>query len=58
MGDHTGLMGAESSLFYQAARIIREKRDTTGEQFPIITVWKNVAGAMISNDRPDYLAVL
>ena len=58
MGDRTGLAGAKSSLFYQAIRIIREMRDATGDQFPIITVWENVGGAMVSNDRLDHLAVL
>ena len=58
MGDRTGLAGAKSSLFYQAIRIIREMRDATGDQFPIIAVWENVGGAMVSNDRLDHLAVL
>ena len=58
MGDRTGLAGAKSSLFYQAIRIIQEMRDATGDQFPIIAVWENVAGAMVSNDRLDFLAVL
>ena len=48
MGDRTGLAGAKSSLFYQAIRIIREMRDATGDQFPIIAVWENVGGAMVS----------
>ena len=58
MGDRTGLAGVKSSLFYQAIRIIGEMRDATGDQFPIIAVWENVAGAMVSNDRLDFLAVL
>ena len=58
IGDHTGLAGVKSSLFFHAIRIIREMRDATGDQFPIITVWENVAGAMVSNDRMDFRAVL
>ena len=46
MGDRTGLAGAKSSLFYQAIRIIREMRDATGDQFPIIAVWENVPYAL------------
>lgn len=58
MGDHTGLAGVKSSLFFHAIRIIFEMRDATGDLFPIITVWENVGGAMVSNDRLDFLAVL
>lgn len=58
IGDHTGLSGVKSSLFFHAIRIIQEMRDATGDQFPIIAVWENVVGAMVSNDRLDFRAVL
>ena len=58
IGDHTGLAGAKSSLFFHAIRIIQEMRDATGDQFPIIAVWENIMGAFVSNDRLDFLAVL
>lgn len=58
MGDRTGLAGAKSNLFHHAIRIIREMRDATGDQFPIITIWENVMGAFSSSDRMDFAAVL
>ena len=51
-------MGAKSSLFYQAIRIIEEMRDASGGLYPAIAVWENVVGAMLSSDKRDYLAVL
>lgn len=58
MGDRLGLAGAKSGLFYHAVRIIKEMRDATGNRFPIIALWENVMGALSSNDRLDFLAVL
>ena len=58
IGPRDGLMGAKSSLFYQAIRIIEEMRDASGGLYPAIAVWENVVGAMLSSDKRDYLAVL
>lgn len=58
IGPRDGLLGAKSSLFYQAIRIIEEMRDASGGLYPAIAVWENVVGAMLSSDKRDYLAVL
>jgi DNA (cytosine-5)-methyltransferase 1 len=57
-GTRTGLAGEQSGLFYQAIRIIKEMRKATNDIFPIIAVWENVMGAVSSNDRFDYQAVI
>ena len=58
LGNHTGLYGPKSSLFFQAIRIIQEMRDATNHLFPTIAVWENVSAALFSGHRLDYLAVL
>lgn len=58
IGNRAGLLGAKSSLFFHAIRIIKEMRDATDNLFPTIAVWENVAGAFSSNDRLDFNAVL
>ena len=58
IGNHSGLAGAKSSLFYQAFRIIQEMRDATDHLYPVIIVWENVMGAFSTNDRMDFRAVL
>ena len=58
IGPRDGLAGAKSSLFYQAIRIIEEMRDASGGLYPVIAVWENVIGAMLSGNKRDYLAVL
>jgi len=58
MGERSGLTGENSSLFYQAIRIIREMRCATNGMFPIIAVWENVMGAFFSSNRLDFKAVL
>ena len=58
IGNRTGLAGAKSSLFFHAIRIIKEMRDATDKQYPIIAVWENVMGSLSSNDRLDYAEVL
>ena len=47
IGPRDGLLGAKSSLFYQAIRIIEEMRDASGGLYPAIAVWENVVGAML-----------
>ena len=58
IGNHTGLAGSKSGLFYQAMRIIEEMRSATDNRYPAFAVWENVAGSFASNDRLDFAAVL
>ena len=57
-GKRTGLDGEQSSLFYEAVRIIKEMRRSTHGQYPRWAVWENVPGALSSNDGHDFRAVL
>ncbi|GAA0316300.1 hypothetical protein GCM10008931_04730 [Oceanobacillus oncorhynchi subsp. oncorhynchi] len=58
LGTREGLAGSQSSLFYQALRIIEEMRCATNGTYPVIAVWENVMGAFSSNNRMDFKAVL
>ena len=57
-GKRAGLEGAQSSLFYQAIRIIKEMRCATNGQCPRWICWENVVGAFSSNQGFDFKAVL
>jgi DNA (cytosine-5)-methyltransferase 1 len=57
-GKREGLGGQQSSLFFEAVRIIEEMRCATNGIYPAITIWENVVGAFSSNDRLDFAAVL
>ena len=57
-GRRAGLDGKQSSLFYQAIRIIQEMRDATHGRYPRYIVWENVPGAFSSNKGEDFKAVL
>lgn len=57
-GDRKGLEGEQSSLFYEAVRIIREMREKTNGQYPKYAVWENVRGAFSSNGGADFHNVL
>ena len=57
-GKRAGLEGAQSSLFYQAIRIIKEMRCATNGQYPRWVCWENVVGAFSSNGGFDFKAVL
>jgi len=57
-GKRAGLEGAQSSLFYQAIRIIKEMRCATNGQYPRWVCWENVVGAFSSNQGFDFKAVL
>lgn len=57
-GKREGLDGKNSSLFYEAIRIIREMREATNGRYPIFAVWENVPGAFSSNQGRDFAAVL
>lgn len=57
-GKRAGLEGKQSSLFFQAIRIITEMRNETNGKYPRFIVWENVAGAFSSNGGADFKAVL
>ena len=57
-GKRAGLEGAQSSLFYQAIRIIKEMRCATNGKYPRWVCWENVVGAFSSNQGRDFKAVL
>ena len=57
-GKRAGLDGAQSSLFYQAIRIVKEMRWKTNGKYPRFIVWENVTGAFSSNQGRDFQAVL
>ncbi len=57
-GRRAGLDGKQSSLFYQAIRIIKEMRCKTDGKYPRWIVWENVPGAFSSGKGEDFKAVL
>ncbi|NLO33228.1 MAG: DNA cytosine methyltransferase, partial [Candidatus Hydrogenedentes bacterium] len=57
-GRRDGLDGKQSSLFYEAIRIIKEMRDKTNGRQPRFIVWENVLGAYSSAKGKDYRCVL
>ena len=57
-GRRAGLEGRQSSLFYQAIRIIKEMRCATNGRHPRWICWENVVGAFSSNQGRDFKAVL
>ena len=57
-GKRAGLDGKQSSLFFQAIRIIKEMRCATDGRYPRFIVWENVPGAFSSNKGEDFRAVL
>ena len=57
-GKQEGLSGSQSSLFFEAIRIIKEMRNATHGKYPRYAVWENVPGAFSSNKGRDFLAVL
>ena len=57
-GRREGLDGSRSSLFYEAARIVKEMRCATNGKDPRYIVWENVPGAFSSNKGADFQSVL
>jgi DNA (cytosine-5)-methyltransferase 1 len=59
-GKRAGLVGARSSLFMEAIRIIEEMRCATENQYPTYALWENVPGALSSGTPRghDFKAVL
>ena len=57
-GRRAGLGGERSSLFVEHIRIIKEMRETYGEEYPRYMVCENVPGAFTSNKGEDFRKVL
>jgi DNA (cytosine-5)-methyltransferase 1 len=57
-GKRAGLEGEQSSLFFQAIRVIKEMRSATNGVYPRWIVWENVPGAFSSSDGDDFRTVL
>ena len=57
-GKREGLVGPESSLFFQAIRIIKEMRNKTNGKYPRFIIWENVPGAYNSHKGRDFKEVL
>lgn len=57
-GKRAGLSGSRSNLFYEAVRIVKERRCKTNGEYPRFVVWENVPGAFSSNKGEDFKAVL
>ena len=57
-GKRDGLHGDQSSLFFEAVRIIKEMRYSSHGQYPKWAVWENVPGALSSNQGQDFRQVL
>ena len=57
-GARTGLAGEQSSLFFEAVRIVREMREKTNGTYPRWAVWENVPGALSSAGGDDFRVVL
>lgn len=57
-GKRAGLSGERSGLFHEGIRIIKELRKETNNEYPRISIWENVAGALSSNGGADFGQVL
>lgn len=57
-GARKGLEGERSGLFHEGIRIIKELREETNGQYPRISIWENVAGALNSNGGADFGVIL
>ena len=57
-GKRAGLEGKQSSLFYEAIRIITEMRCATNGKYPRWICWENVKGVFTSKKGEDFRAVL
>lgn len=57
-GNRKGLEGERSGLFFDAIRIVRQMRVSTGGVYPRFYIWENVPGALSSNEGMDFRNVL
>lgn len=57
-GERRGLDGERSGLFFDAIRIIREMRVSTGNVYPRFYIFENVPGTLSSNSGMDFRTIL
>jgi DNA (cytosine-5)-methyltransferase 1 len=57
-GARKGLDGERSGLFHEGIRIIKELQEETNGQYPRISIWENVVGALNSNRGADFGIIL
>jgi len=57
-GKRAGLEGERSGLFHEGIRIINELQKETNNEYPKISIWENVAGALSSNRGADFGVIL
>ena len=58
-GKRAGLVdGKQSSLFFEAIRIVKEMRGVTNGKYPRFIVWENVFGAFSTNRGEDFQRVI
>jgi DNA (cytosine-5)-methyltransferase 1 len=57
-GKRGGLTGERSILFHEGVRIIKELREETNNEYPRISIWENVHGAINSNKGADFGVIL
>jgi len=57
-GKRAGLEGGRSNLFHEGIRIIKELRKETNGQYPRISIWENVVGALNSNRGADFGVII
>jgi DNA (cytosine-5)-methyltransferase 1 len=58
VGKRAGLDGQRSGLFHEGIRIIKELRKESNNEYPKISIWENVAGALSSNGGADFGVIL
>ena len=57
-GKRAGLEGGRSGLFHEGIRIIKELQEESNGQYPRISIWENVVGALNSNGGADFGVIL
>lgn len=57
-GKRAGLEGGRSGLFHEGIRIIKELQEESNGQYPRISIWENVVGALNSNRGADFGIIL
>jgi DNA (cytosine-5)-methyltransferase 1 len=57
-GKRAGIRGEKSGMFFESVRLIKEMRNATAGQYPRISIWENVKGALTSNEGRDFKSVL
>jgi len=57
-GKRAGLEGGRSGLFHEGIRIIKELQEESNGQYPRISIWENVVGALSSNGGADFGVII